>query len=391
MLLLGAVVALRSGPLWDSLAALVPVAPWLVFGAGMLLGWRFNRIQLVLALLVLAGADRALVYVADAGAPVGSAARVAFTCVAVLLPLDLAAIAWMTERSRQVPPTGWLLAALAIQPLVVALVARPELADVARALERRLVGEGGAWTPVPQPATLVFVTALGLIVAGCLARQTITQSSLAWAVVATFLALHAAAPPASTVYLTTAGLILVVSLIETSHRMAYDDELTGLPGRRALGEALARLGGQYAIAMVDIDHFKRFNDEHGHAVGDQLLRMVGTTLTRIDGGGRPFRYGGEEFAVLFPSTTAEAALPHLERFRHSIEHASFTLRGRDRPRTKPKTVRPAGHRRRVAVTVSIGVAEPGSGRAAPDDVIKAADAALYRAKHAGRNRTSSAG
>ena len=143
--------------------------------------------------------------------------------------------------------------------------------------------------------------------------------------------------------------------------------------------------------MVDIDHFKRFNDEHGHAVGDQLLRMVGTKLTRIDGGGRPFRYGGEEFAVLFPSTTAEAALPHLERFRHSIEHASFTLRGRDRPRTKPKTVRPAGHRRRVAVTVSIGVAEPGSGRAAPDDVIKAADAALYRAKHAGRNRTSSAG
>jgi diguanylate cyclase (GGDEF)-like protein len=384
-------VALWSGALGDSFAALIQVAPWLVFGAGMLLGWRFNRSQLVLALLVLAVADRALVHVAGASAPVGSAARVVFTCVAVLLPLDLAALAWMTERSRQVPPVRWLVAMLVIQPLAVVLLTRPELAHVASALERRLVGEGGWWTPVSQPAILVFIAALGLTVAGCLSRQTIIQSSLAWAVVATFFALHAGAPPASSAYLTTAGLILVVSLIETSHRMAYDDELTGLPGRRALGEALARLGGKYAIAMVDIDHFKRFNDEHGHAVGDQLLRMVGTTLTRIDGGGRPFRYGGEEFAVLFPSATVEEAVPHLERVRQAIERASFILRGRDRPRTKPKTVRPVGHRRRVAVTVSIGVAEPGSGRVVPDDVIKAADAALYRAKHAGRNRTSSAG
>jgi diguanylate cyclase (GGDEF)-like protein len=373
------------------LAALIPVAPWLVFGGGMVLGWRFNRSQLVLALLVLVVADRALVHVAGASAPVGSTPRVVFTCVAVLLPLDLAALAWMTERSRQAPAGRWLLGALVSQPLAVALVARPELSHVARMLERRLVGEGGSWTPVSQPAILVFVAALGLIVAGFLSRQTITQSSLAWAVVAAFLALHAGAPPASTAYLTTAGLILVVSLIETSHRMAYDDELTGLPGRRALGEALARLGGQYAIAMVDIDHFKRFNDEHGHATGDQLLRMVGTRLTEIDGGGRPFRYGGEEFAVLFPGTTVEEALPHLERFRQTIERSSFTLRGRDRPRRKPKTVRPTRHRRHVAVTVSIGVAEPGSGCLESEDVVKAADTALYRAKHAGRNRTCSAG
>jgi diguanylate cyclase (GGDEF)-like protein len=385
------VVVLRSGALRDSLAALIPVAPWLVFGGGMLLGWRFNRSQLLLALLVLVVADRALVHVAGASAPVGSTARVVFTCLAVLLPLDLAALAWTTERSRQGPAGRWLLGALVSQPLAVALVARPELSHVAKALERRLVGEGGSWTPVSQPAILVFVAALGLIAAGFLSRQTITQSSLAWAVVAAFLALHAGAPPASTAYLTTAGLILVVSLIETSHHMAYDDELTGLPGRRALGEALARLGGQYAIAMVDIDHFKRFNDEHGHATGDQLLRMVGTRLTEIDGGGRPFRYGGEEFAVLFPGTTVEEALPHLERFRQTIERSSFTLRGRDRPRRKPKTVRPTRHRRRVAVTVSIGVAEPGSGRLESEDVVKAADTALYRAKHAGRNRTCSAG
>jgi diguanylate cyclase (GGDEF)-like protein len=385
------VVALKSAALRDSFLALIPLAPWLVFGAGILLGWRFNRSQLAVALLVLFVADRVLVHLADPTARVGSNARVIFTCVAVLLPLDLAALAWMTERSMRLPSGRWLLGALVVQPLAVALVARPDLARVAAALERRLVHEGGPWTLVSQPAILAFVAALGLIAAGFLFHQTIVQSSLGWAVVATFLALHAGAPPASTAYLVTAGLILVVSLIETSHRMAYGDELTGLPGRRALDEALPRLGGQYAIAMVDIDHFKRFNDEHGHDAGDQLLRMVGVALTRIAGGGRPFRYGGEEFAVLFPGKSVEETLPHLESFRKTIERSSFTLRRRDRPATKPKTPPPAGKRRRVAVTVSIGVAEPGDGRIEPVDVIKAADAALYRAKHAGRNRTYSSG
>src|SRR5256886_12520539 len=108
------------------------------------------------------------------------------------------------------------------------------------------------------------------------------RRGLGGAVVAASPARHGAAAPASTGYLATAGLMLVVSLIETSHHMAYDDPLTGLLGRRALDEALVRLGGHYAIAMVDIDHFKRFNDEHGHDAGDQLLRMLATKLSQIE-------------------------------------------------------------------------------------------------------------
>src|SRR5439155_26549304 len=141
----------------------------------------------------------------------GSSGRVVFTCVALLLPLDLAALAWMTERSMRVPLGRWLLGALGVQPLAVALVARPELTHVAAALDRRLVAGGGAWTPVSPPAILAFVAALGRIVAGLLFSPTIVQSSLARAVVATFLALHAGAPPASTAYMATAGLMLVVS------------------------------------------------------------------------------------------------------------------------------------------------------------------------------------
>ena len=173
--------------------------------------------------------------------------------------------------------------------------------------------------------------------------------------------------------------------------MAYVDELTGLPGRRALDEALGRLGGQYAIAMVDIDHFKRFNDEHGHDVGDQLLRKIGVALEMVGGGGRAYRYGGEEFAVLFPAGTVAEALPHLEAVRRAIEHSHFTLRGRIRPATRPKRPVPVSGRRRLAVTVSIGVAGPHGGTATPEGVIRAADETLYRAKGAGRNRTYAAG
>ena len=217
-------------------------------------------------------------------------------------------------------------------------------------------------------------------------RRTVIQASLAWALLAALLGLHNAGP-ASTVYLATGGLVLIVSLIETSHRMAFSDELTGLPSRRALTDALMRLPELYTVAMIDVDHFKKLNDEYGHAAGDQVLRMIGSTLTRTEGGGRPFRYGGEEFAVLFPGKSPEDALPYLEDLREAIEGSSFTIRGRDRPKMRPdKPVRATGGRRMVSITVSIGVAEPDEVGADPDDVLRAADQALYRAKKTGRNR-----
>jgi GGDEF domain-containing protein len=175
--------------------------------------------------------------------------------------------------------------------------------------------------------------------------------------------------------------------------MAYRDGLTGLPARRALNEELLRLNGQYAIAMVDVDHFKKFNDDHGHEVGDQVLRMVAAELERVGGGGRPYRYGGEEFALLFPGKSAKEVVPHLERVRESIETARFTLRGRDRPRKRPDNPKPRRNakRKRVSVTVSIGAAGRSDRRSAPSEVAGFADKALYRAKKTGRNRVKVAG
>jgi diguanylate cyclase (GGDEF)-like protein len=187
-------------------------------------------------------------------------------------------------------------------------------------------------------------------------------------------------------YFTTAGLILLASLIEMSYHMAFLDELTGLPGRRAFNEASLKLGESYALAMVDIDFFKQFNDTYGHECGDQVLRMVADKLEQVSGGGKAYRYGGEEFAIIFAETSTREAAVYLERLRHAIASTPFVVRGTDRRRSNKKQ---RGKTRRndntVQVTVSIGVAHRDRRHAGFDDVTRAADKALYKAKDSGRN------
>src|SRR5258706_12321492 len=89
-----------------------------------------------------------------------------------------------------------------------------------------------------------------------------------------------------------AGVILLVVVLQESHRLAFRDELTNLPSRRALEERLTGLGPAYAIAMIDLDHFKLFNDTHGHHIGDQGLKLVAARLPAIEAGGTSYRYAG---------------------------------------------------------------------------------------------------
>jgi GGDEF domain-containing protein len=143
--------------------------------------------------------------------------------------------------------------------------------------------------------------------------------------------------------------------------------------------------------MVDIDHFKKFNDTHGHDVGDQVLRLVAARLAEVGGGGRAYRYGGEEFSVLFPRNTVDEALPHLEAIRRSVEDYRMAIRAPDRPKSAEYgTIRrgAGGSGKFVSVTVSIGASGPGGRRRTPLQVLKAADEALYRAKQSGRNRVN---
>jgi diguanylate cyclase (GGDEF)-like protein len=188
-------------------------------------------------------------------------------------------------------------------------------------------------------------------------------------------------------WLLAAGCALLLTVGWAGYRMAFLDPLTGLPGRRPLEERLARLGRQWAVAMVDVDHFKQFNDRYGHDVGDQVLRMVAACLRRHFGGSA-YRYGGEEFTVVFPGHQALLAAARCDAFRADLERRGLVVRSRPRPRKKPAGARrsPRRGREEVGVTVSVGVAQRARGLARPAAVLEAADKALYAAKRGGRNR-----
>ena len=194
------------------------------------------------------------------------------------------------------------------------------------------------------------------------------------------------------ILLTTASLMAIVAILTDSHTMAYRDELTGLPSRRALTQLQLSLGRKYTIAMLDIDFFKKFNDTHGHDVGDEVLKMVAGQIGRVGGGGKAFRYGGEEFTVIFPGKTPEQAMAHCEQLRERIENYKMQLRTPKRPQKPQKNAKQAQKRGKtgskqqpLSVTISIGLAQRDNSKKTPTQVIKGADQALYRAKKKGRN------
>jgi diguanylate cyclase len=167
--------------------------------------------------------------------------------------------------------------------------------------------------------------------------------------------------------------------LEQVRREAMTDALTNLANRKAFDEALERAcaqpEGPVTLAVVDIDHFKKFNDTWGHQTGDQVIRYVASVIGRIAETGQRFaaRYGGEEFAVIFPGETSTVALQALESAREEI--SSRILKRRS-------TNEDLG-----AITISSGIAE----RRADDTpvvLLERADGALYASKNAGRNRTS---
>ena len=191
------------------------------------------------------------------------------------------------------------------------------------------------------------------------------------------------------IMVSSSALLVLLAIIMDSHDMAYRDELTGLPSRRALNQRLLGLGRRYCIAMLDIDHFKSFNDTHGHDIGDEVLRMVAGKIRQVGGGGTAFRYGGEEFTIVFPRKTPEQAEPHLEALRVSIEDYQMVVRHPGRPvkagASRRKKAGTRAKRQSLQVTISIGYAARGAATKQPEAVIKAADKALYRAKQKGRN------
>mgnify|MGYP000140756144 FL=1 len=186
-------------------------------------------------------------------------------------------------------------------------------------------------------------------------------------------------------------LSLFLVFQQSNYQVTYKDALTGISGRRALEDYLSTLGRHYSIAMLDVDHFKKFNDTYGHDVGDQVLKMVASRIAKVEGGGKAFRYGGEEFTIVFNRRSSNDIFVYLEAVRTSIQDYHLTLRGDDRDGDRKAGKQQRGKSEKaasksVSVTISIGVADSAS-RMTPKDVVKTADGLLYKAKETGRNCT----
>jgi diguanylate cyclase (GGDEF)-like protein len=379
LLAIGALLLLQFWQRPPEVAAFLPLMPALVLLSGLLLGWRFNRSRLVYALLVLTVADLCL---KGAG---GDFPLVA--AVGLLLPLNLLLIALYAERGLWTPVGLFRIGLIGVQPFLLFVFWQQYPQQMQTLLTAPLfIWPKPLFTSLPHPAlAATFLTGLILLMR-ILRRPSALEAGLFWVLVCALTPLFWGMEGLGlTLWFAVAGIILAAALIESSHSMAFRDELTGLPARRALNEALLQMGRTYVVAMVDVDHFKKVNDTHGHDVGDQVLKMVAGRLEKVTGGGRPFRYGGEEFTVLFPGLTAKEALPHLDDLREAIGAATFTLRDPSRPRKKSASGGKRSGTGRLSVTVSIGVSERRDGCHA-EAVIKSADQALYKAKRTGRNR-----
>lgn len=400
LLLVAGVLVAQLATLNEFFLSLFNVLPTLLLllGGAFCVGYGRQRELSLLIVVYLAYflLDTQTDYFREHGKVRGDAVLVFHLC-SLLLPLLYGLYGAWRERSHLVQDLVARAAVLlALGSVTLALARR-----YPQALQNWLSGLQwplwhGEWMSLLQPTYPLFLIAAVLLLVQYLRQPRPVHAALLlglfgllWMLPKTFLLPHALQVMSS-----LSMLVVIAAVAHEAYQMAFRDELTGLPGRRVLNERLQRLGRNYVIAMADVDHFKKFNDTHGHDVGDQVLRLVASQLRKIGGGGRAYRYGGEEFTLVFPGKTLEECLPHLEVVRQAIEVYRIQLRDKQqRPRSdkQGKQRRTGGAGSEVSVTISIGVAERGSQQGSPEEVIKAADKALYSAKSAGRNCIRSPG
>jgi diguanylate cyclase (GGDEF)-like protein len=392
-----AVAATHALP--PTLSGLTVVGPYIVLLLGTAISAWFNRSRALIMLASLLAAYTGF-HLAWGLGQQSFALKAVSTALAVLVPFNvLLALAFPERGVRQYRNYRWLPLGLA-EILIVIWIANSGRSNLSGMAWRDVLDH---WLlrspPMPLVARLMLAAALVAALARAWPRRGPRELrkdprpldvGITAALVAFFIGCEWITVPGTFgAFMSAAGVILLAAVLQESHRLAFRDELTNLPSRRALEERLSGLGPTYAIGMIDVDHFKQFNDTHGHDTGDQVLKLVAARLAAIEGGGTSYRYGGEEFCVLFSDRTLEQALPHLEQLRRDIEDYRMAVRGVDRPsesKTGSRLRATRAQQGTLSVTVSIGAAERDDTLIRPALVIRAADEALYRAKRAGRNR-----
>jgi diguanylate cyclase (GGDEF)-like protein len=317
-----------------------------------------------------------------------------FTTMSILLPLGLTLLAVIPEKGlwnrHGILPilAGPLLLTAAC--IFISAGGNPQVHAIFQSMPLK---------PYPGLITSLYASAwMGIMILVTvfylLIRNAEAESSFTICIVLSLITLAKFDQPLiSTIMFSAAGLTMILGLLKSSFEMAYRDELTGMLGRRALNEKLRGLGSRYVVAMIDIDHFKKFNDSYGHDFGDDVLKIIANHIAKTPGGGIPFRYGGEEFCVIFSGKSLKPCIPHLEAVREAISDHHITLRDQ---KSRPKNAQTGAENRdkardrksrkkTVNVTISIGIAERTDLIGSANQVMKSADEALYRAKQNGRN------
>ncbi|SEF74838.1 GGDEF domain-containing protein [Marinobacterium lutimaris] len=386
-------LAQRADPVQERLLEGLPL---LMALCALLLASGFKRGRIALASVALGCSALLLGAASDRGLD-NPDAYVLFSGISLLLPLVYAWLliprdsAILSRRGLLqwgglLLPFGLLLLAWQYPQQLALWLPRLPSAFLEVVAEHSMLTRAIFWLSLPILALYLVLT---------LTRRTIDEVAMFGSLLAQLLALHTMKEPLlGMLFLASAGLLCVCAVVMHIYAMAFVDTLTGVPARRALEHHLSNLGRHYSIAMLDIDHFKQFNDTYGHDVGDQVLRMVAAQLNKVTAGGSLFRYGGEEFTIVFRGQREEEVVSALDTVRQRVADYPMKVRAPQRPRNDRrgrKTREETGAAtEQVKVSISIGVAWRLADEK-PDSVIKRADKALYKAKGAGRNRVITEG
>ncbi len=361
-------------PYWpESTQALVMYFPYITVALGIFIALWLNRIQPVLILLSLGCFNAVLFYFSSSALGVELTADTLFPILIVLLPLNI--LLWIL-----LPEKGVFNKRLNTLVLLIFLIQATVIYWVLKDLPESWLSLLNK--PVLANSDLIFLsisTGLMFLLTLFFIVLKMNQSSFKILYHVVFMVLVLMLYGVNqgfdlnvlAWFSAFSAIALTLSMIFEAHHIAYTDELTGILGRRALMEHFLGLGKKYTVAMVDIDHFKNFNDTYGHDVGDEVLRRVARVLDGVKDG-RAFRYGGEEFTLVFANKRLDEVATELEYIRRKVESGIIEF----------KT---GIHSIKTNVTVSIGAAESDESFEAKE-ILKFADQALYKAKLAGRNQ-----
>ncbi|MDF2519869.1 MAG: diguanylate cyclase [Clostridia bacterium] len=374
------VVFLYADILPQSLALVLQYMPYVLFAIGMLLAVRFNKSKVFFLCLILGTSHFLLSQASYILFSINSKMPDISDILSFLIPINIFIFSISKERGILTfwgrIKWGFIIAQL----ILIRLLLDPPNNDLRILISHELINVLDT-SPIPQASILFCLALLVFLGYRFYTNPSLIDSALIGAAIFTFagIAVKNHFMGLNTFY-SAAGLMLVMGVVEDSYSMAYRDQLTDLPSRRALEESMLKLSGKYSIAMIDIDYFKKFNDTYGHATGDKVLQMVAGSLAKQFGTGKAFRFGGEEFTVLFPNQELSEVMPELEELRQAVSKQKQAYNKKTKIKGTEKTIS-----RKLGVTISIGAAEKSSRHKTAEEVRQAADKALYKAKKSGRN------